>query len=69
MKAWKKIIHTLHTPKAKDAEQAREQLIHTEMDLHQFENEKVKGAIRTDFILSAEDYCDYLGNSRRRLRC
>ncbi|MFZ0022691.1 DUF808 domain-containing protein [Acinetobacter sp.] len=49
-----KIIHTLHTPKAKDAEQAREQLIHTEMDLHQFENEKVKGAIRTDFILSAE---------------
>jgi len=24
------------------------------MDLHQFENEKVKGAIRTDFILSAE---------------
>src|SRR5690606_36736840 len=44
-----KILLTWHPPKAKDAEQAREQLIHTEMDLHQFENEKVKGAVRTDF--------------------
>ncbi|WP_216934043.1 MULTISPECIES: DUF808 domain-containing protein [unclassified Acinetobacter] len=49
-----KIVHSFHTPKAKDAEQAQQQLIQTETDLIQYENDKVKGAIRTDFILSAE---------------
>jgi uncharacterized protein len=49
-----KIVHTLHTKKSKDAETAELRAIQTESDLVEFENQKVKGAIRTDFILSAE---------------
>lgn len=49
-----KIIHTLHQKKSKTAQEAEARIIQTEEDLQQFETEKVKGAIRTDFILSAE---------------
>lgn len=49
-----KVLHSLHKKKAKSVEDASEQLIETETDLATFEKEKVKGAIRTDFILSAE---------------
>ncbi len=51
-KLWHKIAH-------RDEEEAHEQevleaLTHPEVDLVQFEADKIKGAIRTDFILSAE---------------
>ena len=49
-----KVLHSLHKKKAKTAEEAQQELIKTETDLATFENEKVKGAVRTDFILSAE---------------
>lgn len=49
-----KIIHTLHHKKSKTVEEAEARIIQTETDLQQLETEKVKGAIRTDFILSAE---------------
>lgn len=49
-----KIIHTLHSKKTKTSEEAEARIIQTEADLVEFENEKAKGAIRTDFILSAE---------------
>lgn len=51
-KVWHKIAH-------RDEEEAQEEalteaLIQPEVDLVQFEAEKIKGAVRTDFILSAE---------------
>lgn len=49
-----KIVHMFHSKKAHTATEAQQQLIETEADLLAMENEKVKGAIRTDFILSAE---------------
>lgn len=49
-----KIIHSLHHRKAKDVDTAAARVAKTEVDLVKFENDKVKGAIRTDFILSAE---------------
>lgn len=53
-----KIIHTLQHKKNPQAKEgvviAQQQLIQDETSLRQFENEKVKGAVRTDFILSAE---------------
>lgn len=49
-----KIMHTLQHKKAKTAAEAQLELIQTEQDLARFENEKIKGAVRTDFILSAE---------------
>ncbi|WP_168389712.1 DUF808 domain-containing protein [Acinetobacter indicus] len=49
-----KVLHSLHKKKAKTAEEAQQELIKTETDLATFENEKIKGAVRTDFILSAE---------------
>lgn len=49
-----KIIHSLHHRKAKDADTAEARVAKAEVDLVKFENDKVKGAIRTDFILSAE---------------
>ncbi len=54
MKVSKKVVHTLKHKKAKTKEEASEDLQHVEVDLAKFEKEKVKGAIRTDFILSAE---------------
>lgn len=49
-----KVLHSLHHKKAKTEEVAREEMTNIETDLVTFEKEKVKGAIRTDFILSAE---------------
>ncbi|QFS16783.1 DUF808 domain-containing protein [Acinetobacter indicus] len=49
-----KVLHSLHKKKAKTAEEAQQELIKTKTDLAMFENEKIKGAVRTDFILSAE---------------
>lgn len=49
-----KVLHSLHKKKAKTAEEAQQELIKTKTDLATFENEKIKGAVRTDFILSAE---------------
>ncbi len=49
-----KIIHSLKHKKAKTVEAAVEEKIRTESDLITLENEKIKGAVRTDFILSAE---------------
>ncbi len=50
-----KIMHTLQHKKAKTAEEAQLELIQTEAGpCDRFENEKIKGAVRTDFILSAE---------------
>lgn len=49
-----KIIHSLQHKKATTPTEAEQRIIQAETDLVTFENEKVKGAIRTDFILSAE---------------
>jgi len=49
-----KILHSLKHKKAKTVEAARAEKIQTETDLITLENEKVKGAVRTDFVLSAE---------------
>ena len=49
-----KVLHSLHHKKAKTVDEAQQELEHVEVDLVAFEKEKVKGAIRTDFILSAE---------------
>lgn len=49
-----KVIHSLHHKKAKTSEQAEKELENLNVDLATFEKDKVKGAIRTDFILSAE---------------
>ncbi|AYO55176.1 MULTISPECIES: DUF808 domain-containing protein [Acinetobacter] len=49
-----KVLHSLHHKKAKTEEAAQEELEQIETDLATFEKDKIKGAIRTDFILSAE---------------
>lgn len=49
-----KVIHSLHHKKAKTSEQAEKELENLNVDLATFEKDKIKGAIRTDFILSAE---------------
>lgn len=49
-----KVLHSLHHKKAKTVDEAQQELEHVEVDLVAFEKEKLKGAIRTDFILSAE---------------
>ena len=49
-----KIMHTLQHKKAQTAKEAQLELIQTEQDLAAYETEKIKGAVRTDFILSAE---------------
>lgn len=49
-----KVIHTIQHKKAKTAEAAEEEKNAIEVDLATFEKEKVKGAVTTDFILSAE---------------
>ncbi|MDD4852606.1 MAG: DUF808 family protein, partial [Acinetobacter towneri] len=45
---------TLQHKKAQTAKEAQLELIQTEQDLAAYETEKIKGAVRTDFILSAE---------------
>lgn len=49
-----KVMHSFFHKKAKTAEEAQHELENTEIDLATFEKDKIKGAIRTDFILSAE---------------
>ena len=49
-----KVLHSLHHKKAKTEEEASQELTAIETDLATFEKDKVNGAIRTDFILSAE---------------
>ncbi|MBI0396259.1 DUF808 domain-containing protein [Acinetobacter bereziniae] len=49
-----KVLHSLKHKKATTEEGAQEELEQIETDLATFEKEKIKGAIRTDFILSAE---------------
>lgn len=49
-----KVLHSLKHKKASTEEAAQEELTQIETDLATFEKEKIKGAIRTDFILSAE---------------
>ena len=49
-----KVLHSLHHKKAKTEEEASQELTAIETDMATFEKDKVKGAIRTDFMLSAE---------------
>ncbi|WP_312466781.1 DUF808 domain-containing protein [Pseudescherichia sp.] len=58
-----KVLHSLHARKHKeDPQQAQERLnAIAKQDPKQYEREKVKGAIRTDFILSAEIVAITLG--------
>ncbi|WP_438865502.1 DUF808 domain-containing protein [Neptunicella sp.] len=49
-----KIIHSLHTQPKADRTQEVAALSDPDFDLVSFEKQKIKGAIRTDFILSAE---------------
>ena len=49
-----KVLHSLHHKKAKTEGEASQELTAIETDMATFEKDKVKGAIRTDFILSAE---------------
>ncbi len=49
-----KVLHSLHHKKAKTEQDAQQELVNIETNLATFEKEKIKGAIRTDFILSAE---------------
>lgn len=59
-KLWHKIAH--RAQEAAHEEALAEALVHPEVDLVQFEAEKIKGAIRTDFILSAEIIVIALGS-------
>ena len=49
-----KVLHSLKHRKARTEEAAEAELNVIETDLVKFEKDKIKGAIRTDFILSAE---------------
>ncbi|MEG0483002.1 MAG: DUF808 domain-containing protein [Acinetobacter sp.] len=49
-----KVIHSLQHKKAKTEEAAHQEMEQIETDLATFEKDKIKGAVRTDFILSAE---------------
>ena len=49
-----KVIHTMRHKKVQTVEEATVELEYTENDLRAMEKDKIKGAIRTDFILSAE---------------
>jgi predicted DNA repair protein MutK len=51
-KLWHKLAH--RAEEAAEAQALTEALIQPEVDLVEFEKDKIKGAIRTDFILSAE---------------
>jgi hypothetical protein len=58
-----KVVHTLHARKHKEDPQARQQRLEAiaSQDPLAFERDKVKGAVRTDFILSAEIVAITLG--------
>ena len=49
-----KVLHSFQHKKAHNEQEAAAELTHIETDLAAFEKDKIKGAIRTDFILSAE---------------
>ncbi|MEE3652595.1 MULTISPECIES: DUF808 family protein [unclassified Brenneria] len=58
-----KVMHSLHRDKAEKTPEARQQrlLAAAQSDAPTYEDDKVKGAIRTDFILSAEIVAITLG--------
>ncbi|WP_048697337.1 DUF808 domain-containing protein [Erwinia piriflorinigrans] len=58
-----KVLHSLHKDKSQETPEAREQrlLKIAQQDPAAFEKKKVKGAVRTDFILSAEIVAITLG--------
>lgn len=58
-----KVVHTLHARKHKETPEARQQRLDdiAAQDPMVYERDKVKGAIRTDFILSAEIIAITLG--------
>lgn len=58
-----KVLHSFEARKHKESQEEREQRLHTmaSQDPREFERDKVKGAIRTDFILSAEIVAITLG--------
>lgn len=58
-----KVVHTLQARKHKEDPQVRQQRLEalTNQDPMAFERDKVKGAVRTDFILSAEIVAITLG--------
>nr|WP_298415988.1 DUF808 domain-containing protein [uncultured Halomonas sp.] len=56
-----KLAHKFLHPEDKDAEKARKALTDPNVDPRQFEQRKIKAAIRTDFILSAEIIAITLG--------
>ncbi|CAK9885308.1 MAG: Inner membrane protein YedI [Candidatus Erwinia impunctatus] len=60
---FEKLVHTLHRDKGDKSPEAREKRILqvAEQDALEFEDKKVKGAVRTDFILSAEIVAITLG--------
>ena len=49
-----KVLHSVQHKKAKTMDEAEAELIQLSNDIALYEKEKIKGAIRTDFILSAE---------------
>ena len=60
---FEKVLHTLHARKHKESPEARQQRLEAlaNQDPKTFERDKVKGAVRTDFILSAEIVAITLG--------
>lgn len=58
-----KVVHTLHERKHKVSDEARQQRLDAiaQQDPGVYEKDKIKGAIRTDFILSAEIVAITLG--------
>ncbi|MDI9223529.1 DUF808 domain-containing protein [Pantoea sp. EA-12] len=58
-----KVLHSLNHDKAESTPEARQQRLDklAQQDPRQFEKDKVKGAVRTDFILSAEIVAITLG--------
>ncbi|PSW06840.1 DUF808 domain-containing protein [Photobacterium lipolyticum] len=52
---FEKIAHKfLHGNETEEEHDQSEQLVRADMNIEEFEKEKIKGAVRTDFILSAE---------------
>ena len=58
-----KVLHSLHSRKHKEAPEVREQRVlkAAQEDSAEFEKKKIQGAVRTDFILSAEIVAITLG--------
>lgn len=60
---FEKVLHSVHARKHKESPEARQQRLEAlaSQDPKTFERDKVKGAVRTDFILSAEIVAITLG--------